>query len=138
MGYDPMFFGCDGLDGLLTVEDFDTALAEDVMLLTPFAADAKDDLTQKFVKAYQDAYGDIPNQFAADAYDGIYAMKAAIEQSGVTPDMSASDICDAFKGAMTQIKIDGLTGAEMTWSAEGEPNKAPKAVKIKNGAYTAM
>ena len=138
MGFAPMFFGCDGLDGLLTVDGFDTSLAEGVMLLTPFAADADDELTQKFVAAYKEAYGDTPNQFAADAYDGMYAIKAAIEKSGVTPDMSASDICDAMEVAMTEISIDGLTGEGMTWTADGEPNKAPKAVKITDGAYAAM
>ena len=138
MGFAPMFFGCDGLDGLLNVEGFDTSLAEGVMLLTPFAADADDELTQKFVAAYKEAYGDTPNQFAADAYDGMYAIKAAIEKSGVTPDMSASDICDAMEVAMTEISIDGLTGEGMTWSADGEPAKAPKAMKIVDGAYTAM
>ena len=138
MGFAPMFFGCDGLDGLLNVEGFDTSLAEGVMLLTPFAADSDDELTQKFVAAYKEAYGDTPNQFAADAYDGMYAIKAAIEKSGVTPDMSASDICDAMEVAMTEISIDGLTGEEMTWTADGEPNKAPKAVKITEGAYAAM
>ena len=138
MGFAPMFFGCDGLDGLLNVDGFDTSLAEGVMLLTPFAADADDELTQKFVAAYKEAYGDTPNQFAADAYDGMYAIKAAIEKSGVTPDMSASDICDAMEVAMTEISIDGLTGEGMTWTADGEPNKAPKAVKITDGAYAAM
>lgn len=138
MGFAPMFFGCDGLDGLLNVEGFDTSLAEGVMLLTPFAADSDDELTQKFVAAYKEAYGDTPNQFAADAYDGMYAIKAAIEKSGVTPDMSVSDICDAMEVAMTEISIDGLTGEGMTWTADGEPNKAPKAVKITDGAYAAM
>lgn len=138
MGFAPMFFGCDGLDGLLNVEGFDTSLAEGVMLLTPFAADSDDELTQKFVAAYKEAYGDTPNQFAADAYDGMYAIKAAVEKSGVTPDMSASDICDAMEVAMTEISIDGLTGEGMTWTADGEPNKAPKAVKITDGAYAAM
>ena len=138
MGFAPMFFGCDGLDGLLNVEGFDTSLAEGVMLLTPFAADADDELTQKFVAAYKEAFCDTPNQFAADAYDGMYAIKAAIEKSGVTPDMSASDICDAMEVAMTEISIDGLTGEGMTWTADGEPNKAPKAVKITDGAYAAM
>lgn len=138
LNYAPVFFSCDGMDGILTVENFDTALAEGVMLLTPFAADATDDLTKAFVTSYQEKFSDIPNQFAADAYDAIYVIKAAIEQSGVTPDMSASDICDAFKGAMVQISLDGLTGEGMTWTADGEPNKAPKAVKIVNGVYTAM
>lgn len=135
MGYEPMFFGCDGLDGILAVENFDLALAEDVMLLTPFAAD---ELTKNFVSAFKNAYNEIPNQFAADGYDGVYAIKAAIEKAGVTPDMSASDICDALKVSMTEIEIDGVTGENMTWTVDGEPNKAPKAVKIVDGAYTAM
>ena len=138
MGFAPMFFGCDGLDGLLNVDGFDTSLAEGVMLLTPFAADADDELTKNFVAAYEEAYGETPIQFAADAYDGMYAIKAAIEKSGVTPDMSVSDICDAMETAMTEITIDGLTSEGMTWNADGEPNKQPKAVKIVNGGYESM
>ena len=138
MGYAPTFFGCDGLDGILTVEGFDTALAENVMLLTPFAADAQDDLTKNFVTAFKAAYTDTPIQFAADAYDAIYAIKAAAEKAGVTADMSISDKCEAMKTGMTQITLDGLTGEGMTWTADGEPSKAPKAVKIVDGAYTAM
>ena len=138
MGYEPTFFGCDGLDGILGVENFDNKLAEGVMLLTPFAADAKDDATVNFVSQYNTKYGETPNQFAADAYDAIYIMKAAMEKAGCTPDMSASDICNAVKGAMTQISVDGLTGAGMSWTADGEVNKAPKAVVIKEGVYVAM
>ena len=139
MGFAPKFFGCDGLDGLLNVEGFDTSLAEGVMLLTPFAADAEDEATQKFVTAYKDAFnGDTPNQFAADSYDGMYIIKTAAEKAEITPDMSVSDICDAMKTAMTEITYDGLTGSGMTWSADGEPNKAPKAVVISDGAYKSM
>lgn len=137
-GFAPAFFGCDGLDGLLTVENFDTTLAENVMLLTPFAADAEDELTKNFVTTYKEKYGDTPNQFAADAYDAVYAIKAAAEKAGITPDMDYSAICDALKTSMTEISLDGLTGESMKWSADGEPDKAPKAVKIVNGVYTAM
>ena len=140
MGYKPKFFGVDGMDGILTVENFDTKLAEGVMLLTPFAADAKDKAVQKFVKTYKEQYEDTPNQFAADSYDAVYALKAAIEESKATPDMSASDMCDALKGAMTKIKMQGLTGGKdgLTWNESGEVTKSPKAVIIKNGAYKAM
>ena len=138
MDYAPTFFGCDGLDGILAVEGFDTSLAEGVMLLTPFAADAEDEQTQAFVSSYKEKFGDTPNQFAADAYDGMYIIKTAAEKAGLTPDMDASAICDAMKTAMTEITYDGLTGSGMTWSADGEPNKAPKAVVIKDGAYTAQ
>ncbi len=131
--YAPIFFGVDGMDGILSVKNFDTSLAEGVMLLTPFSADEAG--SQAFVEAYKAAYNDVPNQFAADAYDAVYAVKAAIEQAKITPDMSASDICDAMKVAMTEITIDGLTGSDMTWTEEGEPNKEPKAAKIENGVY---
>ena len=107
IGYEPVFFGCDGLDGLVSVENFDTSLAEDVMLMTPFTASATDDKTAAFVKAYNEAYGEDPNQFAADAYDAIYAIHAAVEKAGVTADMDASAICDALKAAFTEITLEG-------------------------------
>ena len=135
MNYAPTFFGVDGMDGILTMEGFDTSLAEGVMLLTPFSADAADERTQNFVKAYQAAYGDVPNQFAADAYDGVYIMKAALEAAGCTADMSSADICEAVVSVMTTISVDGLTGQGMTWSADGAVSKAPMAVVIKDGVY---
>lgn len=138
MGFAPKVFGCDGLDGLLGVENFDKSLAEGVMLLTPFAADAEDEATKKFVAAYAAKYNnEVPIQFAADAYDAIYAIKAAAEKSGATADMSVSDLCNALAGAMTEITLEGLTGT-ITWDASGEPNKEPKAVIITDGAYKAM
>ena len=133
MGYAPKFFGCDGMDGILTVENFDKSLAEGLMLLTPFST--TEESSKAFTEAYVAAYGIEPNQFAADSYDAIYAIKAAVEKAGVTADMSASDICDALKPAMTEISIDGLTGSDMVWNANGEPNKAPKAAKIVDGIY---
>lgn len=137
MGFAPKFFGCDGLDGILAVENFDTSLAEGVMLLIPFAADAEDEMTQNFVKTFVEKYGDTPNQFAADAYDAMYAIKAAAEKANLTPDMSVSDLCEGMKKAMTEVTVDGLTGS-ITWDAAGEPTKDPKAVVITDGAYKAM
>ena len=134
-GFTPKYFGCDGMDGILALDGFDKSLAEGLMFLTPFTADAEDEKTQTFVKAYKDAFGDTPIQFAADAYDCVYTIKAAIEKSGVTPDKSVSDICDALKAAMTQIKMDCLTGKEITWSADGEPSKLPTVVVVEKGAY---
>lgn len=135
MDYAPIFFGCDGMDGILTLENFDKSLAEGLMLLTPFSADANDSLTQNFVKAYQARYGEIPNQFAADAYDCAYTLKLAIEKVNANPSMSVSDLCNALKGAMTTINQKGLTGDSISWEANGEPNKTPKAVVITNGTY---
>ena len=134
MGYKPVFFGVDGMDGILTMPGFDVALAEDVMLLTPFSADAPDELTKSFVGKYQEKYGEVPNQFAADAYDGIYALAAACEKAGVTADTSVEDACDMVIAAMQEIQVEGLTGT-MTWDATGSVTKTPTAVVIKDGAY---
>ena len=135
MDYAPTFFGVDGMDGILTLENFDTSLAEGVMLLTPFAADAADELTKNFVKKYSDTYGQIPNQFAADAYDAVYAIYEALTKAGCTADMSAEDICEKLVETMPTITLDGLTGQGMTWESTGAVSKAPKAVVIKDGVY---
>ncbi len=138
MGYAPKFFGCDGLDGILAVDGFDTSLAEGVMLLTPFVATAQDDATKAFVEKYKEVSGgDVPNQFAADAYDVVKVIAQAGEQAGITADMSASDICEALKATITDpsFSYDGLTGSGMTWDASGAVSKDPKGMIIENGEY---
>lgn len=135
MGYAPTFFGVDGMDGILTQEGFDPALAEGVMLLTPFSADAEDQRTKDFVAKYQEKYGEIPNQFAADGYDCVYILQAALTEAKCTPDMTAEEICEALIAVMPKISVDGLTGEGMTWAATGEVSKAPRAVVIENGVY---
>lgn len=137
-GLDVIFFGCDGLDGLIDQLGDNAALADGVMLLTPFAADAEDEKTVAFVKAYKEKFGkDTPNQFAADGYDAIYIIKAALEDAGISDaSIGISELCDALKASMTKITVDGVTG-QMQWSADGEPTKEPKAVIIENGSYKA-
>ena len=137
MGYEPTFFGCDGMDGILDLEGFDTSLAEGLMLMTPFNAWGEDERTVKFVEEYQEAYGGIPNQFAADGYDCIYAIYEACEKAGITADMSAQDICEKLIATFTDssFSVDGLTGTGMTWGTNGEVSKAPVVVKVEGGVY---
>ncbi|MBR1584238.1 MAG: ABC transporter substrate-binding protein [Clostridia bacterium] len=140
--YKPIFFGVDGMDGILGVEGFDTSLAEGVMLLTPFVANATDEKTVSFVTKYLAAYGNKPIQFAADAYDAVYVLVAAAEKAGITADMVAeaeansdpSAICEAMIAAMTEIEVEGLTGT-MTWEESGMVTKTPLAATIVNGEY---
>ena len=135
MNYAPVFFGVDGMDGILTMEGFDTSLAEGVMLLTPFAADADDELTKSFVAEYRKRFNETPNQFAADGYDVVRVLYNALIESGCTPDMSAGDICERLIAQIQKTGYSGLTGQNMTWSANGEVSKMPVAVVIRNGAY---
>ena len=133
--FSPIFFGVDGMDGILGLEGFDTSLAEGVMLLTPFSADGQDELTVNFVTKYQTAHNDeIPNQFAADAYDGVYALYAAVNAAGVTPDTTPEDACELLIAVFPSLEVTGLTGT-MKWTADGEVDKTPMAVVITDGVY---
>lgn len=138
MGYAPKWFGIDGMDGILTMEGFDKSLAEGVMLLTPFNADAKDERTQNFVAKYKEKHGEIPNQFAADGYDCVYAYYQALTQAKATPDMDAETLCAKMIEQFTSMTFNGVTGENVTWSANGEVSKDPKGMVIKDGAYVGL
>ena len=132
--YSPVFFGVDGMDGILTLEGFDKSLAEGVMLLTPFSASAPDERTKSFVSKYVAANGEEPNQFAADAYDGIYALYTAVQNAGITPDTPAEEACEKLIAEFATLQVSGLTG-DLTWESNGEVNKMPKVYVITDGAY---
>ena len=132
--YSPVFFGVDGMDGILTLEGFDKSLAEGVMLLTPFSASAPDEMTKSFVSKYVAANGEEPNQFAADAYDGIYALYTAAQNAGITPDTPAEEACEKLIAEFATLQVSGLTG-DLTWESNGEVNKMPKVYVITDGAY---
>lgn len=145
MGYDPIFFGGDGMDGILTgIEGFDASLAEGLMLMTPFNAASEDERTSAFVEKYQADYKDIPNQFAADGYDCVYAIYNALQKIDNLSEIAAMDyaerheaLCDALISVFTSsdFSVDGLTGSAMTWQTNGEVSKDPMVVVIENGAY---
>ncbi len=135
IGYEPLFVGCDGLDGILAVEGFDPKLAEGVLLLTPFDATADDERVQEFVKNYTEKFGVVPNQFAADAYDAAYIIDQACQAAGVTADMDYQQVCDKVVEQMLTMTYSGITGETMTWQADGAVSKLPKAVKVENGVY---
>ena len=136
MGYEASFFGCDGLDGILDAEGFDTSLAEGVMLLTPFTPYSDDAKVQDFVAKYEEAYGEKPIQFAADAYDCVYAIYDAFGKTGLDASASSAEICEALIGVFTgDFTASGLTADEMKWAASGEVEKTPKVCEIKDGKY---
>ncbi len=137
-GYGFKFFGVDGMDGLLDVEGFNTALAEGSYMLTPFDANKSDDLTAGFVSTYKAKYGDTPNQFAADAYDAMYIFYAACQELGFTADSTPQEICEAMIPWMQSYTYTGLTGAGMVWTADGCVSKVATAYIIKNGVYASV
>ena len=139
IGYDPTFFGCDGMDGILTVDGFDASLAEGLVLMTPFSADATDEATQSFVTKFKEKMdGLVPNQFAADGYDVIYALYNACVAAGIDGNTSAADACTKLQEQFNTMTFDGLTGSGMTWDENGMISKIPAAVVITDGAYASM
>jgi len=136
MNYDATFFGVDGMDGILDMEGFDKALAEGVYLQTPINPWSDEENVKSFVEKYQSQYNELPNQFAADGYDGIYVLYNAFKEAGLKPDQSNEEICDAMIKTVTGgFSYDGLTGAGMTWNEKGEVNKEPAVCVIKNAQY---
>ncbi|MGX8706808.1 MAG: ABC transporter substrate-binding protein, partial [bacterium] len=134
MDFAPVFFGVDGMDGILTMEGFDPALAEGVFMLTPFSADAEDEATKAFVARYQEITGEIPNQFAADCYDAVYALYNASIAAGIDGSTSPEDACELLIEQFKTLSVSGLTG-DMTWDESGAVTKVPTAVVIQDGAY---
>lgn len=130
VGVELPYFGCDGWDGVINQLNGNTANIEGATFLTPFVATSTNEKVQSFVKAYEAKFNATPDQFAADGYDAIYAVKAAVEAAN--GDLSG----DALIAAMTQINVAGITG-DMSFTAEGEPNKSARVAVISNGQYTA-
>ena len=125
---DVYFFGADGLDGILGKVAQDPTIANNVLMLTPFSADNPAENVQSFVAKYKEAYGATPDQFAADAYDAIYAIKAAVEKAGSTSGA-------ALASALTSLTVEGVTGT-MTWGSDGNTNKPVSAILYYDGVGT--
>lgn len=128
MGMALPFIGSDGWDGVLA-QVTDASVLEGSVFLSPFLATDPDEAVSAFVAKYQEKYNATPDQFAADGYDTVYVFKAALEKAGTT---KSEDLI----AAMTKINVKGLTG-DVSFNADGEPNKAAKFIVIKNGEYTA-
>ena len=138
IGYEPTFFGCDGMDGILTVEGFDLALAEGLSLMPPFDANASDEATKNFVSKFTAKLDVVPNQFAADGYDVIYAIYDACVAAGVDGNTAPADACAMVMEQFKTMTFDGLTGKGMTWDENGMISKLPAAMVITDGVYVPM
>ncbi len=124
-------FGGDGLDGLIGALKENVSVAENVYVMSPYASTSPEEKSVKFTTAFQTKYPNVEvNQFAADGYDCVYAIKAAMEKAGINDaNISASELCDRLKKAMLEIELEGITG-NTKWTANGESEKAPKVLQI--------
>ena len=139
-----IYYGCDGLDGVDAVENFDiTTIPQEVSYLSHFNSGATDGAAKAYIDAYRAKFGaDAPlNQFGAAAYDCVWAIYEALkvakangEDFSVTT--SASDFCDILVEVFTSdsFVFHGVTGApkadgksDISWTDDGFVNK--EAVK---------
>lgn len=126
--------GASGLEGILETSDAPTTL-EGMYVTTSFSADDSSVLVQNFVSVYTEAYGMAPDRYAADAYDGVYAIAEAMKKAGITPEnVDNNDFNAKMISAMNRIEVKGVTGV-MSWTTDGETTR-PGAVKvIRDGKY---
>ena len=132
--FKPVWFGVDGMDGILGKEGFDVSLAEGTYLLTPFDATSTEAKSKAFTDKFVSVYNETPMQFAADAYDAVYAIYNGLKDGNCDPSMSASEIAAILRTQFGSMEYDGVTG-KATWAANGEVSKTPMCVVIKDGAY---
>lgn len=131
-GFDGVFFGCDGFDG---IAKYIGEITNRIMYITPFDVNAEDEQTKAFVAAYEAEYGIKPDQFAADAYDAVMVIAAALKKAGVTdanktPQEISKILVDTITSA--DFSYDGLTG-KMTWDKSGACTKEPNIVEFNKG-----
>lgn len=136
-----IYFGCDGLDGIdSSIPGFDiTKIPQEVSYLSHFNSKATSGAAKEYVDKYVSKYGnETLNQFGASAYDCVYAIYNALKEaaakdpSSVTPETTASEMCELlksiFQGGFT---FSGVTGTNITWDANGFVDKAAVKYVVK-------
>lgn len=137
-----IYYGCDGLDGIDAIENFDiNAIPQEVSYLSHFDSNATEGAAADYIKKYTQAYGrETLNQFGAAAYDCIYAIYEALkaakaEGKEINATTSASELCNILKAKFAgDFVFHGVTGkpvangkSDISWTADGFVNK--EAVK---------
>lgn len=130
---DAVYYGCDGLDGIDSIEGFDiNSIPQEVSMLSHFNSTATEGPAAEYIAKYTAQYGsETLNQFGASAYDCVYALFQAMKEiseadsNAISVTMSPSELCEVlkakFQGGFT---FSGVTGENITWSESGTVNKA--------------
>lgn len=103
---------------------------EGMYLYSCFNPNSDSELIQNFVKEYSDANGMEPDFVAANAYDSVYMLKAAIEKAGSTDR-------EAIKNALYEVEITGTQG-NLKFDENGDVEKVAVAFQIQNGEFVEL
>lgn len=133
--FDVDFFGCDGMDGIVKHVAENASLSEQIKglkYLAPIDVNSTDEKVKGFVDAYKAEYnGEVPDQFAADAYDAVYVIYEAMKKANIDdPNMDPSDLCNKLTAILQgDFTFVGVTGT-MTWNETGAAVKKPVTITI--------
>ena len=129
--FDVPILGCDGLDGIAGMINADVTAS--IRYITPFDATSTDAKVSAFVNAYKAKYdGEIPTQFAADAYDAVMIIYEAMTRYNISPELSISELTTKLTAVLTggEFMYTGLTGENMTWATDGRVQKPMQIVVV--------
>ncbi len=83
----------------------------------------------EFVKAYRDQYGSDPDQFAAQAYTGVYLLATAIKNAN-------SSSSRAIRDALAQLKDVPTVLGTFSFDANRNPVHPPVVQIVQDGKFT--
>ena len=127
MGIDVPFLGGNGFNSPEVIEIAGEA-ADGLVVATPWFGDKQDPKVQEFNEKYKEKYGELPDQFAAQAYDALYIYAEALKKAG-------GEDRDAFRDALAETKdFEGILG-KFSFDEEGDVIMEPTVVEIKGGKF---
>ncbi len=117
-----------GSDSWGQIEAADLAQMEGMYFSTHYAPDIASPTAQKFIAAYQAAYGQVPDDVAALTYDAFGLLFQAIRSQGKTDSESIRN------GLASISRYEGVTGT-MEFKGSGDPIKSAVILQIKGGTF---
>jgi branched-chain amino acid transport system substrate-binding protein len=102
--------------------------AEGLIVATPWFPEKDDPKVKAFVAKYAKAFGKKPDQFAAQAYDGLYVMADAFQRAGKA-DRTA--VRDALAGIRN---FDGVLG-RFSFTEDGDVRMDPSVLIVRGGKF---
>lgn len=127
MGIRVPFVGGNGFNSPKVIEIAKGA-AEGLIVATPWFGDKDDPKVKAFVAKYAKTYGKKPDQFAAQAYDGLYVMAEAFRRAGKA-DRKA--VRDALAGIRN---YDGVLG-RFSFTEDGDVSMEPNVLVVRGGKF---
>ncbi len=128
MGMNQMIIGNNGFNSPEYIKQAGAA-ADGTLVATPWNPERPTEKAQAFRKAFIEKFNHEPDQFSAQAYDAMYTLHQAIEQSGITTDRQK------FRDALAQIKgFEGATG-EFEFDENRDPKMDLDVLQVKDGQW---